>query len=145
MSPEPISMDLGSLRKEGVLVWKAWCRIGLPEEKDKFSGNLYPTIFCCNKDLISAMLPMYYGISSSTLCQMSGLRLIIKNINKLQTAFKLEFQEHASDWPQEKVTFQPSYVYVFSCNRYLCRTMLPIYLQNFGDIFLNSLPSLSHG
>ena len=84
-------MDFDFPRERRVNVWKAWCRIGLPEEKDKFSGNLYPTIFCCNKDLISAMLPMYYGISSSTLCQMSGLKVTFKNVSKHKTTFKLEF------------------------------------------------------
>ena len=43
------------------------------------------------KDLIRAMLPIYYGISSSTLCQMSGLKVTFKNVSKHKTTFKLEF------------------------------------------------------
>ena len=81
----------GSLGREGVDAWKAWCRIELPEEKDKFRSNLCPTYFCCNKYFISAMLPIYYGTSSSTFCQMSGLKEAFEKINKHQNALKLKF------------------------------------------------------
>ena len=60
-----------------------------PEEKGKFSGNAlqYYT------DLIRAVLPIYYGTSASTFCQISGLKETFKfeKINKHQTALKLEF------------------------------------------------------
>ena len=61
------------------------------------------------------MLPVYYGTSSLTFCQMSGLKgaLAIEKINKHQNVLKLMFQEHALDWPGEKVKFQPSYLYFF--------------------------------
>ena len=61
-----------------------------PEEKDN-SKEQYPTYFCCNKDLIRAMRPIYYGTSSLTFCQISGLKEALKKIIKYQTALKFEF------------------------------------------------------
>ena len=43
------------------------------------------------KDLIRAMLPIYYGTSSSIFCQISDLKEKFEKINKHQTALKLEF------------------------------------------------------
>ena len=124
--PKPISMNFGSPRrgKGGVHVWKAWCRIGLARRKRQFQQQ-YPTYFCCNNDLSGAMLPIYYGTSFLTFCQISGLKEAFEKIIKYQTALKFEFQEHASDWPEN--VHHPTYAY-FSCNRDLCRAMLPIYL-----------------
>ena len=66
----------------------------IAREKREISGNLCPTYFCCNKDLIRAMLqlPICYGTSSSTFCQQPDLKEAFENINKhqLQTALKLE-------------------------------------------------------
>ena len=62
-----------------------------PEEKDNFSNNILRTYFCCNKDLIRAMLPIYYGTSSLTFCQISGLKEAFEKIIKHQTALKFEF------------------------------------------------------
>ena len=123
----------------GFHVWKVWCRIGLARRKRQFQQQ-YPTYFCCNKDLIRAMLPIYYGTSFLTFCQISGLKEEFEKIIRHQTALKFGFQEHASDWPEDFC--HPTYAY-FSCNRDLCRAILPIYLP--GDIFLNFLPSLSLG
>ena len=53
--------------------------------------NLYPTYFCCNKDLSGAMLPIYYGTSFLTFCQISGLKEAFEKIIKYQTALKFEF------------------------------------------------------
>ena len=47
--PKSISMDFGSPSKGWGSCEKAWCRIGLPEEKDKFSSNLCPIIFAAIK------------------------------------------------------------------------------------------------
>ena len=71
-----------------------------------------------------AMLPIYYGTSFLTLCQISGLKKAFENIIKYQTALK--FAQHASisDWPED--FHHPTNAY-FSCNRDLCRAMLPIY------------------
>ena len=123
--PKLISMDFGFPRTvRGVHVWKAQYRIGLARRKRQFQQQ-YPTYFCCNKDLIRAMLPIYYGTSSLTFCQISGLKEAFENIIKHQTALKFEFQEHASYWPEDFC--HPTYAY-FSCNRDLCRALLPIYL-----------------
>ena len=118
-----------------------WHGSGLdwPEEILTQFQQQYPTYFCCNKDLSRAMLPIYYGTSFLTFCQISGLKEAFEKIIKYQTALKFEFLEHASDWPED--FHHPTYAY-FSCNRDLCRAMLPIYL---GDIFLNYMPSLSLG
>jgi hypothetical protein len=53
------------------------------------------------------MLPIYYGTTSSTFCRckISGLEEALEKINKHQHALKLEFKEHASDWPEENVKF----------------------------------------
>ena len=72
-----------------------------------------------------AMLPIYYGTSFLTFCQISGLNEAFEKIIKYQTALKFEFYEHASDWPED--FHHPTYAYFF-CNRDLCRAMLPIYL-----------------
>ena len=71
------------------------------------------------------MLPIYYGTSFLTFCQISGLKEAFEKIIKYQTALKFEYKEHASDWPED--FHHPMYAY-FSCNRDLCRAMLPIYL-----------------
>ena len=91
--PKPISMNFGSPRRGeggGVHVWKAWCRIGLARRKRQFSQQ-YPTYLCCNKDLSGAMLPIYYGTSFLTFCQISGLKEAFEKIIKYQTALKFEF------------------------------------------------------
>ena len=62
-----------------------------PEEKDNFSNNIYPTYFCCNKDLSGAMLPIYYGTSFLTFWQILGLKEAFEKIIKYQTALKFEF------------------------------------------------------
>ena len=49
-------------------------------------------LFCCNKDLIRAILPIYYGTSSLTFCQISGLKEAFEKIIKYQTALKFEFR-----------------------------------------------------
>ena len=46
-------------------------------------------LFCCNKDLIRAILPIYYGTSSRTFCQILGL--IMKEAFEKDTALKFEF------------------------------------------------------
>ena len=115
-------MDLGSTRGHHVL--KAWFSIGLARRKRQILRQ-YPTFFLCNKDLIRAVMQIYYGTSSSMFCQISGLKETFEKIKKHQTALKLEFQEHASDWPED--FHHTTYTY-FSCNRDLCRAMLPIYL-----------------
>ena len=46
-------------------------------------------LFCCNKDLIRAILPIYYGTSSRTFCQILGL--IMKEAFEKNTALKFEF------------------------------------------------------
>ena len=82
---KPIPMDFGSLEMEsGLMFRKHGAQLDWPEEKDNFSGNLCPTYFCCNKfkDLIRATLPIYYGTSSSTFCQISGLKEAFEKINK---------------------------------------------------------------
>ena len=52
---------------------------------------IYVLLFFAAIKICSAMLPIYYGISSSTLCQMSGLKVTFKNVSKHKTTFKLEF------------------------------------------------------
>ena len=59
------------------------------------------------------MLPIYHDTCSSTFCGISALKEACENINKHQTALKLELYEHASDWPEEKVKCYPSYIYLF--------------------------------
>ena len=135
----PISMNFGTPRRGWEIhVWKAWCRIGLARRKRQFQQQ-YPTYFCCNKDLRGAMLPIYYGTSFLTFCQIPGLKGAFEKIIKYQSALKFQFQEHASDWPED--SHHPTYAY-FSCNRDLCRA----YAANLlADIFLDYLPSLSLG
>ena len=62
-----------------------------PEEKDNFRNNIL-LIFCGNKDLSGAMLPIYYGTSFLTFCQISGLKEAFEQIIKYQTALKFEFR-----------------------------------------------------
>ena len=66
------------------------------------------------------MLPIYYGTSFLTLCQISGLKKAFEKIIKYQTALK--FAQHASisDWPED--FHHPTYAYFF-CNRDLCREL----------------------
>ena len=55
------------------------------------------------------MLPIYYGTSFLTFCQILGLKEAFEKIIKYQTASKFEFQEHASDWPED--FHHPTYAY----------------------------------
>jgi hypothetical protein len=85
------------------------------------------------------MLPIYYGTSSLTFCQISGFKKAFEKVNKHQTVLKLDFEEHASDWVEEKVNFYPSYTYLF----FLQQRFVQSYATNLlGDIFLNYLPTL---
>ena len=77
---------------------------GMATRKRQIQQQFMSSYFCCNKDLIKAMLSICYETSSSTFCQMSGLKEAFEKI-KNQTALKLEFQEHASDQPEEQVKF----------------------------------------
>ena len=74
------------------------------------------------------MLPIYYGTSPLTFCQISGLKEAFEKIIKDQTALKFEFYEHASDWPEG--FSHPMYAY-FSCNRDLYSLSYAANLQNF--------------
>ena len=58
-----MSAKLGSPRawEVGGFIYGRLGGLDWPEEKEKFSSNLCPTYFCCNKYLIRAMLPIYYG------------------------------------------------------------------------------------
>ena len=86
--------------------------IGLARRKRQFQQQ-YPTYFYCNKDLSRAMLPIYYGTSFLTFCQNSGLKEAFENIIiKYQTALKFEFQEHASDWPED-FSYPPTFMLIF--------------------------------
>ena len=62
-----------------------------PEEILRQFQQQYPTYFCCNKDLSRAMLPIYYGTSFLTFCQISGLNEAFEKTIKYQTALKFEF------------------------------------------------------
>jgi len=90
--PKPISMNFCSPRRGeggGGTGWKAWEWVGWAGKKSKF-WEQYPTFFCCNKDLSGAMLPIYYGTSLLTFCQISGLKEAFEKIIKYQTALKFE-------------------------------------------------------
>ena len=89
--PKPFSTDFGSVGGGEGLCGRHGAGLDWPEEKDNFSNNIYPTYFCCNKDLSGAMLPIYYGTSFLTFCQISGLKEAFEKIIKYQTALKFEF------------------------------------------------------
>ena len=111
-----------------------------PEEILREFQQQYPTYFCCNKDLSGAMLPIYYRTSFLTFWKILGLKEAFEKIIKYQTALKFEFQEHASDWPED--FHHRSYVCLF----FLQQRFVQSYAANLlGDIFLNYLPSLSLG
>ena len=61
------------------------------EEKDNFSNNILLIFAAINQDLSGAMLPIYYGTSFLTFCQISGLKEAFEKIIKYQTALKFEF------------------------------------------------------
>ena len=96
---------------------------GMATRKRQIQQQFMSSYFCCNKDLIKAMLSICYETSSSTFCQMSGLKEAFEKI-KNQTALKLEFQEHASDQPEEQVKFfnissqmlDNIYIYIYQQN-----------------------------
>ena len=80
--PKPISMNFGSPRRGrgGFMCGRHGAGLDWPEEKDNFSNNIYPTYFCCNKDLSGAMLPIFYGTSFLTFCQISGVKEAFEKI-----------------------------------------------------------------
>ena len=62
-----------------------------PEGKDNFSNNILLIFAAIIKDLSGAMLPIYYGTSFPTFCQISGLKEAFEKIIKYQTGLKFEF------------------------------------------------------
>ena len=84
-----------------------------PEGKDNFSNNILLIFAAIRICMSGAMLPIYYGASFLSFCQISGLKKAFEKIIKYQTALKFEFQEHASisDWPED--FHQDSYVWLF--------------------------------
>ena len=76
-----------------------------PEEKDNFSNNIdILLIFAIAAKMVSSehcCQSTNSGTSSLTFCQISGLNKAFEKIIKYQTALKFEFQEHASDWPED--------------------------------------------
>ena len=66
--PKPISMNFGSPRGGGSCV-EGMVQDWIGQKKKTILATIYPTYFCCNKDLSGAMLPIFYGTSFLTFCQ----------------------------------------------------------------------------
>ena len=88
---KPISMNFGSPRRgRGFICGRHGAGLDWPEEKDNFSNNIL-LIFAAIKISSELMLPIYYGTSSLTFCQISGLKEAFEKTIKHQTALKFEF------------------------------------------------------
>ena len=85
--PKPISMNFGSPRRgesPGGSCVEGMVQDWIGQKKKTILATIYPTYFCCNKDFSEAMLPIYYGTSFLTFCQISGLKEAFENIIKYQ-------------------------------------------------------------
>ena len=91
MSAKTYFNGFGSYRKERGLCVEGMLQDWFGKKKKTNLAVINVLLFCCNKDLIRARLPIYYGKSSSIFCQLSGLKEAFKKINKHTTGQKLKF------------------------------------------------------
>ena len=108
------------LVREGVLVevWKAWCRVGSPEEKDKFNSNLCPTYFAAIKIWSELCCQSMMG----HLPQLAAKCQAWRWQNWSFRSMHLISQKKRSNFSHPRYTYFPA-------TDILCRTMLPINLQ----------------
>ena len=77
---KPISMNFGSPKKgEGGSCVEGMVQDWIGQKKKTILATI-SYLFLLNKDLSGAMLPIYYGTSFLTFCQISGLKEAFEKI-----------------------------------------------------------------